>query len=1223
MLKAVKAAGLLLLVAAFALAVTPEEEAAALAHKGMREPPVSVTGKPVPPGFAPVNEQWSSGGPIWETDAQWDPEVRLTNNSFTDYTSYNGKNVVVDPAGRIHVVWYSYQTPGSYTPQIYYKRYIPGTGWTSDTCISADVASSRYCYYPSIACDSAGNIHVVWRAYYSTTYEIRYKMCTPTSSGNGGWEAASTVISTSPTTWYKYYPDVACTPDNHVHVVWNQYYSTAGYMITYREKIGTTWQTQVMVDSSSTSYYKGYPSVGGSRNNNVHVAWYGLALGISYYQIFYRGRISGVWGSIENVSNGIYYQYYPSVACNPVTNNPHIVWYGYDASFSYYKIIHSYRTSSGWQPRDTVSEWPQYTYYQYNPEMEFTSDGKGHVVWYGYSAAQASYYQIRYNERSPAGVWGTPINLTNVTGSYRYYPSIANGGNSSNRDHLHVVWTDSRDGNYEIYYKHGAPPPPYDVGVSKIVVPNGIYEDQLLQPSAYVKNYGVNTVTSFSVKMDIGTSYTSTVAWNGSLASGDSVLINTFATWDPPAAGEYPVKCSTMMSSDGNPSNDRKNAQCVIANFVEYFEPTDCGYTQSSSGSNWFWRPPAAPRPAPPSPPNVWTCPDSDYYQNNTAANLYSVTYFAVQDTPRIIFFWWMYSETYWDGGNFAYSTDNGQNWTILEPDTTGGRSLPYYGTLSSGERGWSGSYGWNIAWFKIPVASGTAFKCRWRFTSDASVTYVGGMMVDNVAGMGCRKPIDVAAVEILAPVGNIPYGTPVTPQAKVKNLGTGTQSFNVKFDIGTFYSDTQWVSNLGAGDSVTVNFDQWGADTAGTWVTACSTMLATDDIPGNDRCENEVTVNLIDVLPTQIVSPGAVVDSGATITPRARFKNRGNNPASFYATFRILEVGYSNTRLLVNIPSGKETLVSFNNWTVPGRGTYTLRCSTRLTGDQVPENDTLSGQTTGRVLDVATTAILQPGAMVYINDVVTPQATVWNYGSEPAVFNLRFVIMDATDAVVYDTTEEVSLDVGATEDHLFTKTWVASPAGAYVCYAKASLPGDVIPANDSTSKPFRVSLRYTPGWKEMKPMPSAPSGKEVKDGGWLAFDPGSDGKLIYAAKGNKTPDFYRYHVDGDSWQTLAPIKPGTENKLPKKGCVGVADGQGHIYMTKGNNTLGFWEYFVEGDSWVQLLDVPLGNSGKKVKGGTDMVYAVLNDTGYVYLLKGYKCDFFRYNTVTGQWQTL
>jgi hypothetical protein len=76
------------------------------------------------------------------------------------------------------------------------------------------------------------------------------------------------------------------------------------------------------------------------------------------------------------------------------------------------------------------------------------------------------------------------------------------------------------------------------------------------------------------------------------------------------------------------------------------------------------------------------------------------------------------------------------------------------------------------------------------------------------------------------------------------------------------------------------------------------------------------------------------------------------------------------------------------------------------------------------------------------------------------------------------------------------------------------------------------------------------------------------------------------------------------------------------VYATKGNGTGGFWRYAADSLAWAQMPDVPLGPSGKKVKGGTDMVYVVENDTGYVYLLKGLKQDFFRFNTVSGVWDT-
>jgi hypothetical protein len=52
------------------------------------------------------------------------------------------------------------------------------------------------------------------------------------------------------------------------------------------------------------------------------------------------------------------------------------------------------------------------------------------------------------------------------------------------------------------------------------------------------------------------------------------------------------------------------------------------------------------------------------------------------------------------------------------------------------------------------------------------------------------------------------------------------------------------------------------------------------------------------------------------------------------------------------------------------------------------------------------------------------------------------------------------------------------------------------------------------------------------------------------------------------------------------------------------------------------MPDVPAG-AGKKVKGGTDLAYIELEDVGYVYMMKGYKTEFYRFNTETGTWETL
>jgi hypothetical protein len=163
------------------------------------------------------------------------------------------------------------------------------------------------------------------------------------------------------------------------------------------------------------------------------------------------------------------------------------------------------------------------------------------------------------------------------------------------------------------------------------------------------------------------------------------------------------------------------------------------------------------------------------------------------------------------------------------------------------------------------------------------------------------------------------------------------------------------------------------------------------------------------------------------------------------------------------------------------------------------------------------------------------------------------------------------------------------------------------------------------PGWAERAPMPLDRSGKPIRRGGWLSTD--SALGSIFAAKGNVTKDFYKYLPNSDSWQRMEEIRKGREMKLPREGCHGAADGLGHVYMVKGYNSLGFWRYDIDDDGgeWHQMPDVPLGASCQKVRAGSDLVYAKVGDTGFVYLLKGNCYDFmrFRIDADSGQWELL
>ena len=384
----------------------------------------------------------------------WGPDTRLTDNSYSDFTYWScQRRVAEDSTGRIHVIWYVMNSGlGTYRFQVYYKRFNPGTGWTQDTMLSGDLyADSTHNKYPAIAVDSSGLVIAAWGSDTSENADafIYYKTCLPEGSGNGGWDATSRLLSSSGPDFTRECPNLAATPDGHVHAVWKEVKPGGGICVAYRELIDTVWQAQA--DLELNSNYKVYPAVAGGPDNSVHVVWHGRNGPSGYYNVWYTARKDTTWGAMENVSSGVRHQMNPSVAANPVTSEPHVLWQGQDANGTG-RAIHAHRTVAGWQPRDTVSE-PGLEYAQGNGQIEFTRDGTGHAVWEGRSDSSPTVGQIRYGQRSVAGIWSAPANLTSAT-STRERPSIANGGNSASPFDLHIVWSDYRDGNSEMYYKH-------------------------------------------------------------------------------------------------------------------------------------------------------------------------------------------------------------------------------------------------------------------------------------------------------------------------------------------------------------------------------------------------------------------------------------------------------------------------------------------------------------------------------------------------------------------------------------------------------------------------------------------------------------------------------------------------------------------------------------------------------------------------------------------------
>jgi len=205
----------------------------------------------------------------------------------------------------------------------------------------------------------------------------------------------------------------------------------------------------------------------------------------------------------------------------------------------------------------------------------------------------------------------------------------------------------------------------------------------------------------------------------------------------------------------------------------------------------------------------------------------------------------------------------------------------------------------------------------------------------------------DVGVTQIITPSGTIDSGSVVTPQARVKNFGTNTETFPASFRIGTFYNKTQNVSNLNPGDSTVVSFPVCTLRVRNTHTTRCTTALTSDQNPSNNALSGSVTVRVRDIEVTAIEAPTGTIDSGVVVVPRARVRNNGTGTETFPVSFRISD-GNSWPARNKTLNSGVEDTVNFSpSWHAIQPGTWTTKCTTALIGDQNHSNDWKTGSVT------------------------------------------------------------------------------------------------------------------------------------------------------------------------------------------------------------------------------------------------------------------------------------
>jgi hypothetical protein len=372
-------------------------------------------------------------------NAQWQPDVRLTNDPAYSFTSDNNAWCVASSGLFVHIVWMD-QRDGN--REIYYKRSTDGgVSWSADIRLTNNVYGSEF---PSVAV-SGSVVHVVWTDYRDGNREIYYKR---SIDGGASWGADTRL--TINTAWSEF-PSVAVSGSS-VHVVWSD--SRDGNdEIYYKCSIdgGVSWGADTRLTNNPNSSDESSVAVSGSV---VHVVWNDTRDGNN--EIYYKRSTDGgvSWGTDTRLTNNTSYSSYPSVAVSG--SFVHVVWLDHrDGNDEiYYKLSNNTGVSWGTDTRltnDTAdSEYPSVA----------VSGPVVHIVWHDYRNGNTEIY---YKRSTDAGVsWGTDTRLTNNT-AYSGSPSVAVSGSI-----VHVLWYDYRDGNYsEIYYKRN--PTGNTIGIKNII----------------------------------------------------------------------------------------------------------------------------------------------------------------------------------------------------------------------------------------------------------------------------------------------------------------------------------------------------------------------------------------------------------------------------------------------------------------------------------------------------------------------------------------------------------------------------------------------------------------------------------------------------------------------------------------------------------------------------------------------------------------------------------
>ena len=226
---------------------------------------------------------------------------------------------------------------------------------------------------------------------------------------------------------------------NTLHVVWDD--DVAGNNeIFYKQSTdeGATWSVDTRLTYDSAS---GFASAIAGEGNNIHVVWMDNRDG--NYEVYYKQSTDGgiSWGQDTRLTNDTNDSNNPSISISGM--NLFITWWD---NRNGNNEIYFKRSTDGGLTWGLDERLTNNTTESFEPYIT-SSDSTVRIVWT--DQRNGINGEVYYKISTDYGIsWGPDIRLTQ-NGANSGGPVLAVSGLDE-----HLVWFDTRDGNYEIYYKN-------------------------------------------------------------------------------------------------------------------------------------------------------------------------------------------------------------------------------------------------------------------------------------------------------------------------------------------------------------------------------------------------------------------------------------------------------------------------------------------------------------------------------------------------------------------------------------------------------------------------------------------------------------------------------------------------------------------------------------------------------------------------------------------------